>query len=530
VLLAAGVITDAMLEEALRRQQATGERIGAALIALGYVTDVDIAETLGKQLGLPFLFGDFPVDPNVARLVPEATCRRLQAIPFAREGIRVKVAMVDPLDMAALNDLALATRSEVLPHVATAHDVERAILKVFGAPVEADVSLVAGDSQAVRVVQRLIERAVEDRASDIHIEPLADGVRVRLRVDGVLTEVQRFPRGLLPAVISRIKVLADLDIAERRLPQEGRVELQVAGRTVDLRVATLPTVHGEKAVLRLLDRSQALQTLEELGLAPDDFAQVRAMIARPHGLVLVSGPTGAGKTTTLVACLAEIDARSRNVVTIEDPVEYLLPGLNQTQVNPKIGLTFADGLRAILRQDPDVVMVGEIRDRETAEIAVRAALTGHLVLSSIHTNTAAATPGRLLEMGIEPFLVASSLVGVVAQRLVRRLCVRCRRARAVTAEEARLYGLPGDGTVFEPVGCPHCGNLGYRGRVGVFEVLPVDSLIRAGILDRVPGSELEAAARARGMRSLWEDGVAKALAGVTSLAEVLRVAFAEATP
>jgi type IV pilus assembly protein PilB len=524
VLLAAGLIRPEDLEEALRRQKESGRRLGEVLVEMGVLGAMDIAEILAEQLGLPFLYGAFPVDPEVARQVPEGTCRRLEAIPVRREGMAVVVAMADPLDMLALNELQLATRSEVLPAVATPQDIERAIERAFRHG--ADARDLESDSWAVRTVQEIIERGVRERASDIHFEPQEDALRVRMRVDGLLVEVERMPKAVEAALLSRVKVLSNLDISERRLPQDGRVEVRVAGRPIDLRVATMPTIHGEKAVLRLLDRGEGLKPLEELGLSSEDLARLRALIRRPYGLLLVTGPTGSGKTTTLMTCLKEINAVERNVITIEDPVEYTLPGVNQTQVHPRIGLTFAEGLRAILRQDPDVVMVGEIRDRETAEIAVRAALTGHLVLSTVHTNSAAATPARLLDMGVEPYLVAASLIGVVSQRLARRLCVRCRRPRAVAPEEVRL-GVPEDAQLYEPVGCPHCNGLGFRGRIGLFEVLVSGAELKEQILAKASQQALAVTAVKTGMRPLLVDGVAKALAGITSLEEVLRVAFQE---
>lgn len=522
VLLAAGLVSAAEIEEALAVQRRTGQRLGEVLVQLGRLTDVDIAETLGQQLGLPFLYGTLPVDEEVARLVPEATCRRLLAIPLRREGLSVKVAMADPLDMLAMNELSLATRAEVLPVVATPADIRRAINQVFRQRTE--TGLAEGD-RAIRLVQELIERGVRERASDIHIEPQENELRVRMRVDGMLFEVERLSKAVEAALLTRVKVISNLDIAEHRLPQDGRVEVTVDDRPIDLRVAVMPTIHGEKAVLRLLDRTGGVKRLEEIGLSASDLALVRQMIQRPYGLVLVTGPTGSGKTTTLINALREINSSERNIITIEDPVEYTVPGVNQTQVHPRIGLTFADGLRAILRQDPDVVMVGEIRDRETAEIAVRAALTGHLVLSSMHTNSAAATPSRLLDMGVEPFLLASALTGVVAQRLARRLCPRCRRGRPPTAEERLQFQLSGEETVFDAVGCPHCNGVGYRGRIGLFEVLVVSPTIRDAILAKAPSRQLYQIAREAGMRPLVEDGVAKAFLGLTSLSEVRRAAF-----
>lgn len=529
VLVSAGVITEQQLITALNVQRRSGgARLGQVLVALGYLTEVDLAETVARIARLEFRGGPLEVDVNVARLVTPEQARRWQALPIAREEGAVVVACSDPFDVLALEDIRLAVGGTVRPVVVTERDLDRAIQDALGGAPTATERPRVGEGVLVQLLDDLVARAVRDQASDLHLEPTADGVRVRLRVDGVLVEATRLDASVHAGLISRVKVLAELDIAEHRAPQDGRAELDVLGRHIDARISVLPTIHGEKAVLRLLDRSQRLQSVEELGMDADALARFRRMIRRPHGMVLATGPTGSGKTTTLMASLVALNRPDSNIVTLEDPVEYRVPGVNQVQIGVKLG--FADGLRAILRQDPDIVMVGEIRDAETAELAVRAALTGHLVLSSVHTNSAAATPGRLMDMGVEPFLVASSLAGVVAQRLLRRLCPRCKQPRRPTDEELALFSaLAPDETVYAAVGCAHCRRTGYLGRTGVFEVLSVTAAVRDLIARRARADELAELARAEGMQSLLENGMAKVRAGFTSLDEVRRAVYTEET-
>jgi type IV pilus assembly protein PilB len=452
-LVASGLISEEQLQAAISVQRRTpGKRLGEVLVSLGYLSDADLAQATARQANLEFRYGNFPVDPKIARMLSADQIQRWRALPIGDEHGRIVVAFVESCDLLAMDDVRLALGRDIKPVIVTQRDFERALDRAHGvqatsptrSAVEADIEtavrqvaaaatqplaatnasavlrpsetqsaarLVAvSEGHVVKLLDDLLSRAVRDRASDLHVEPQEKDVRVRMRVDGALAEVQRIELAILAPLISRIKVLADLDIAEHRMPQDGRTEVRIGGHTVDARISILPTIHGEKAVLRLLIKSQQLQSLDDVGIKGATLQRVLAMLAHPYGMVLVAGPTGSGKTTMLMAALSLLNEPDRNIVTVEDPVEYQIPGINQVQVNTRAGVDFAQGLRAILRQDPDVVMVGEIRDRETAEIAVRSALTGHLVLSSIHTNSAAATPNRLLDMGIEPYLVASSLV------------------------------------------------------------------------------------------------------------------------
>lgn len=547
ILISAGLISPRQLQIALDQQKKTGDRLGEVLVSLGFVTEFDMARALAEQLGYPFIPNpQMEMEPGVAALISEEMARKYTAIPVRLEGNNLVVALWDPLNFLALDDISMACGRRVKPAVSPRKAIERAILAAYTvAQTEAaeapdpaagylstPFDLEEGQESAViRQVNGLITQALSLRATDLHLEPLESRVRVRFRVDGLLQEGTPLPKASYPPVLTRIKVMAGMDIAERRLPQDGRIEVELQGRRLDLRVNTVPTIHGEKVAIRILDRSAALLGLEELGMTPDVVRQLRAVLAHPHGLFLVTGPTGSGKTTTLMAVLTELNEGTRQILTIEDPVEYHLPGVNQVQVNPKAGLTFAVGLRAFLRQDPDIILVGEIRDRETADIAVRAALTGHLVLSTLHTNSAAAAAARLIDMGVEPFLLASSLTGVLAQRLVRRLCPHCRQPYRVDPEDPdypllEVEGLAG-ATLYRPGGCGHCDQTGYQGRLAIAELLPVTGEIRQLIARRATPSELRAAAAARGLRSLWQDGLLKAVEGVTTLEQVKRVALVE---
>lgn len=551
ILIENGLITREQLEEALRVQRRTGRRLGRILVDLGYVTEDVILEVLEYQLGIPRVsLADITPDAELVKSFPEPLVRRHKVVPVKKEGNRVMVALADPLNVVAIDDLRVATGYDVYPVMATEREIEEAIERFFGpAGVQRAVQEVAVgmpaeeeqragaeeaaavDAPVVRLVNSLIEGAINQKASDIHIEPQENRVRVRYRIDGVLREVMSLPTRIQAAVISRIKIMAGMDIAEKRIPQDGRVQMKYADREIDIRISTMPTVFGEKAVLRLLDKSVALLKLDQLGFSPDNLARFQNLIKSAYGMLLLTGPTGSGKTTTLYAVLNELNGPEKNIITIEDPVEYSLPGINQTGVNPKAGLTFAVGLRAILRQDPDIVMVGEIRDRETAEIAVRAATTGHLVLSTLHTNDAAGAFTRLIDMGIEPFLVAPSVLGVVAQRLVRVICSRCRTAYTVEpgAPERAFLGAPDEQplTLYRGRGCGACGHTGYRGRTSIQEVLAVTKEIRALINARAPADRIRQQAVEEGMVPLKEDGIRKVLQGITTVDEVVRVAYVE---
>jgi type IV pilus assembly protein PilB len=558
LLVSAGLITEQQVQEAIAAQKSTGLRLGEVLINLGFVTEQDLASTLAQQLSLAFYPNpESEVDPLTARLVPESVARRYKAMPLKVEDGVVLLAMVDPTNFMAEEDIAMQTGRKVRRVVVTEKGLNRALIRAYGlggtgaaanaatamqevaaaaeaplidqAPRVFDLDANQGN-QTVRMVNTIIEQAVRQRASDIHIEPMNNTIRVRYRVDGVLTEANPLPRAQYNSFLTRVKVMAAMDIAERRIPQDGRIEVEAAGRKLDIRVSTVPTIYGEKLALRILDRSQGLRKLDELGLEPPQLKLYREMIHRPNGILLVTGPTGSGKTSTLMATLSELNKVDRNIMTVEDPVEYQIDGINQVQVNVKAGLTFAAGVRSFLRQDPNVIMVGEIRDAETADIAVRAAMTGHLVLSTLHTNSAAGAFGRLINMGVEPFLLASATVGVVAQRLVRRLCSRCKEPYTISPEDPAAYML---GEVHSPVqlfrarGCPSCDRTGYVGRLALLEILPVTNRIRELVARSAPAAEIEQAAVSAGMRTLWFDGVAKARAGLTTLEEVQRVAFME---
>lgn len=546
-LLEMGKITEEQLKEALRFQDRQGGRkepLGRTLVKLGYCTEEDVARALAKRYGVPYLsLEEHPVDEAAASLLTPETARRYGALPVGFANEKLMVAMMNPGDIIAIDDLRIITGYDIQPVVIPDSELEAAIERAgrTGAEVEqapeeeqaaevAEEPAEAAEKPAVNLANLIFNQAVRAGASDVHIEPLEKTLRVRFRIDGVLHDVLHPPRRLHPALVSRIKVMANMDIAERRVPQDGRITLKIEGKVVDVRVASLPAVYGEKLTLRLLDRTGRLITLEELGFPPAGLARYKEFIRLPHGFILVTGPTGSGKSTTLYATLAELNSVEKHIITLEDPVEYRLDGVNQVQVNPKAGLTFASGLRAFLRNDPDIIMVGEIRDRETARIAVESALTGHLVLATLHTNDAAGAITRLTDMEIEPFLTASSLVCIVAQRLARLLCTHCREPYRLRRKEI-LASVPDfplapeeeEVTLFRPRGCIRCSNTGYRGRTGLYELLPVTETIQRLALERRSAREIKEAALAEGMLPLRRDGLQKVKDGVTSLEEVLRV-------
>ena len=492
--------------------------------------------------GVPFVdILEYPIDRDVATSVSATLCRRHRVLPIARENLTLVVAMADPGDILALDDVSAATRLRIRPVAADPKDLATATDRYHRADDELSdlkhaLSEGAGpdrdsvveeedDAPIVRFVNLLISQAVQDRASDIHVEPGESRLRVRYRIDGVLKEVQSVPSSIQSGVISRLKIMSELDIAERRRPQDGRIAVMHQGRKIDLRVATLPTVHGEKVVMRILDTSGSAKSIKDLNLMGRNAQAFRDGYTRPNGMILVTGPTGSGKSTTLYTAIQEVSKPTVNVITVEDPVEYRMAGINQVQVNQKAGLTFASALRSILRQDPDVVLIGEIRDHETAQIAIEAALTGHLVMSTLHTNDAPSAVTRLVEMGIEPYLVASALVTVVAQRLARRLCDKCKRPTKYDEDYLAKIGLliEEDETVYEPVGCSQCAETGYRGRLALHEVMTVDEEIERQTVARSSASEIGRTAISAGMLSLRQDGWNKVCAGLTSIEEVLRV-------
>ena len=517
-------------------QSETGEPLDTVLTRLGMVSEQALARAIAEAAGLRIATAaDFPAEPLAADRLSSRFLRDARAVPLRETATAVEVAFVDPLSTDARHALAFALQRPVVPLVARSGDMEVALDRLYpealagpgeaGEADEADVERLkdlSSDAPVVRAVNALIGRAVESQASDIHIEPTEDSLKIRLRVDGALRDEDPLPAHLKAAFVSRIKVMAGLNIAERRLPQDGRIRLAVRGHEIDLRVATSPTIHGESVVMRILDRSNLALEFGSLGFDEDTLARFLRVLRQPHGIVLVTGPTGSGKTTTLYASLASMNTADRKILTIEDPIEYRLAGINQTQVSPQIGLTFAAALRSFLRQDPDVMMVGEIRDLETAQVAVQAALTGHTILSTLHTNGAAAAVTRLLDMGVEPFLITSTLNAVLAQRLVRRLCPHCREAFSPTPEMFEALGVSPAGLdrLWRPVGCPECGGSGFRGRIALLELLVSDADTERLILARAEARDIQAAA---GLRTMLEDGLVKARAGLTTLDEVLRV-------
>ncbi len=514
----------------------TGEPFDTVLTRLGMVSEQALAGAIAQAAGLRIATAaDFPAAPVAADRLSPRFLRDARAVPLRETHAGVEVAFVDPLSPDSRHALAFALERAIIPLVARSGDLEIALDRLYpdavaapgeaGGADEADVERLkdlSSDAPVVRAVNALIGRAVEAQASDIHIEPTEDALKIRLRIDGALRDEEPLAAQLKSAFVSRIKVMAGLNIAERRLPQDGRLRLAVRGHEIDLRVATSPTIHGESVVMRILDRSNLPLDFQSLGFDDDILARFLRVLRQPHGIVLVTGPTGSGKTTTLYASLAAMNTADRKILTIEDPIEYRLAGVNQTQVSPQIGLTFAAALRSFLRQDPDVMMVGEIRDLETAQVAVQAALTGHTILSTLHTNSAAAAVTRLLDMGVEPFLITSTLNAVLAQRLVRRLCPHCREAFAPTPETFAALG-PGAAGVdrlWRPVGCEDCGGQGFRGRIALLELLVTDAESERLILARAEARDIQAAA---GLRTMLEDGLVKARAGLTTLEEVLRV-------
>ena len=537
-----GLCTREQVDSAIEVARRTGDLPEQVLLQQGSLTPDGLAQALAERYGLDYVdLSAFKIDMAAANLVSSQVAKRYDALPIAFLDERtLLVAMSDPANVLAIDDIAILTGFEIRAAVATTFDVVDAISRLtrlgdsVEAAVEEDDSRAAeilelhesaDDAPVVKLVHQLVAQAVEASASDLHIMPGDDALRVRFRIDGVLRDVTSVPRRMAAGVISRIKIMAELDISERRVPQDGRVGLTVDGHHVDLRVVSVPTVRGEGIVMRILDKDAVALDLAQLGMLPGELTRFARAYGQAYGAVLVTGPTGSGKSTTLYAALNEVNSAEKNIVTIEDPVEYEIDGITQIQVNPKAGLLFETGLRAIVRADPDIIMVGEIRDRETAKIAVEAALTGHLVLSTLHTNDAATTITRLIEMGVEPFLVASSIDCVVAQRLVRTLCQQCKRRVILPMTTLREYGYQAsfDVEAYEPVGCKLCGGSGYRGRTGIYEVMTVSPEIRSLTLERRSASDVLELAVSQGMRRLRDDGLEKVKQGRTSVSEVARV-------
>ena len=542
LLVNQGKLTARDLDRALNARDETGSVLEQVLVNLGLVSEGDVTQALAELLQLPFVAAEeFPdVMPEVEGLQPDFLRTHLiYPLKLDESGLSLAMAVAD--DPFALKALRLATGQRIHPCVANPSDIEKALSSQDEPEREDDddelgtdvgdfvehLRDLASEAPVIRLVNLIIGRVIDMRASDIHLEPFDDGLHVRYRVDGVIRTEEIVSPQLSPAVNSRVKLMAHLDIAERRLPQDGRIKTRVKGRELDLRVSTIPTVHGESVVMRVLDRTSVRYSLESMGFEADTLTRFNQLLGRPHGILLVTGPTGSGKTTTLYAALSKIDSDAHKIITVEEPVEYQLEGINQIQVHQQIGLSFARALRSILRQDPDIIMIGEMRDTETAQIAVQSALTGHLVLSTLHTNTAAGAIIRLQDMGVEPYLITSSVNGVLSQRLVRRLCPHCKEAYVPDPQVVKESGMDRLGLsaprLWRAVGCPQCRQTGYSGRTGIHELLVMDDVMRRGILDGLDSASLHTKATAAGMHTLYEDGLRKVADGVTTLDELLRV-------
>ena len=555
LLLENNLIDEDQLNEALVEHNDSGKSLGRVLIDRGVLTEGQLTSVLAEQIGIRYVdLTSYDVDPEAATLVDANLARRYTIMPIDFDHGKLMVAMADPTNVFALDDVRIMTGMEILPVVSTRDDIKTAIDRYFRATTEVEETFeelpsiemeeeeeeedvrewelkdAGEDAPIVKYVNLIITEAVQEHASDVHIEPGEKDVRIRYRIDGVLHEIRRSPRKIHPGLVSRIKILASMNIAERRVPQDGRFHMDAGKQVIDLRVATLPTVHGEKVVLRILDRASILISLSDLGIEAQPLGVFSTSFKRPYGTVIVTGPTGSGKTTTLYAALSELNRREVNVITVEDPVEYQLKGINQVQVNTKVGLTFAATLRSILRCDPDIVMIGEIRDPESAKMAIESALTGHLVLCTLHTNDAPSAITRMVEMGIEAFLIASAVDSVISQRLARRLCTRCKEKTTYKTEYLEEIGFLSEDdetamTLYKakPGGCPFCNGTGFRGRVGLYEVLSVDEDIEKLVVTMATAHTIGMAARENGMRTLRQDGWVKVKRGVTSVEEVLRV-------
>lgn len=562
LLIEEKLITERQLNRALEVQQKSNEKLEKILVQLGFLSEKDITEVMGKQMGVMFVDLEFQnIDPELIRTVPEHLVRRYKIVPIGQMDNKLTLAMVDPLNVLAIDDIRLITGFDIQPVICTEDGVQKIIERHLGttelqeveetvkgiSPMESGQNLEAiqeeeeisidklkelvDEAPIVRVVNLIISQAINDKASDIHIEPEPKQVRVRYRIDGVLHDVMNPPKHIQAPMISRVKIMASMDISERRLPQDGKIHIRNNDREFDLRVSTIPTIHGEKVVMRILDKSSIMLGLDKLGFFADTKEKFEEMISKPYGMILVTGPTGSGKSTTLYSCLNKLNTGVQNIITIEDPIEYQLTGVNQVGVNEKAGLNFANALRSFLRQDPDIIMVGEIRDSETARIAIEAALTGHLVLSTLHTNDAPAAITRLIEMGIEPFLVASAVIGVLAQRLARNICTNCKEPFTPPAESIKKFGLgmySGEEIRFyRGRGCDNCKNTGYKGRTGIYELMAMSDRCRSLTLQRASSTEIRKVAMEETMRTLQDDGIRKVLDGITSIEEMLRVVFME---
>ncbi|WP_053219017.1 GspE/PulE family protein [Virgibacillus senegalensis] len=532
LLKEAGVLTEAEIVDTLANKK-NGQKLGDALLEQGYITEQQLLEVLELQLGIQSvsLYG-YPIDQQLTELVPKEMAQRNVLMPLSLRENTLTVAMNDPMDYFSIDDLELSTGFDIKPVIASKDDILQAINKYYDLEnftIEAEESELAEDAPAVRVMDQLLQTGVHLKASDIHIDPAEDSLSVRYRVDGMLHKERTIPKRLQNSLTARTKIMANLNITETRLPQDGRIRVVIDEKPIDLRISILPTVFGEKIVIRILDLTNIVKKLSDLDLSEANYQHYRKLIQQPSGLILLTGPTGSGKTSTLYASINQLNREDVNIITVEDPVEYQLEGINQVQVNTKIGLDFAAGLRSILRQDPNIIMVGEIRDMETAEIAVRSSLTGHMVFSTLHTNSAMAAIPRLFDMKIEPYLVVSSLSGIMAQRLVKQICKDCMQSRELNEMEKDIfqrYNIPIE-QIYEGKGCNSCRQTGYKGRTAIHELLVIDDTIRQKMMDNRSMSDLKQYLKARGMKFLIDDGLEKVKKGSTSLEEVLRVATEE---
>jgi general secretion pathway protein E len=550
LLIERGKLDAGALERALRLQQDSGGKLGALLVTLGLIAQRDVSEALAAQLGLPMLeMAGYPELPILEERVSARFLRDARALPVREDDHELALAMADPTDTFTIEAFAMVTGRAVRPMVAIPTELDAALERLYGAgksaqgqimsdleqrvdeiDFDADVQQLkdlASEAPVIRLVSLVITNALEARASDIHIEPFENRLIIRYRIDGVLHEIESPPKRLSAAVISRVKIMANLDIAERRLPQDGRIRLRLQGKEIDLRVSTVPTMHGESVVMRILDKGGVALDFDRLGFLDDTLERFMKALLQPNGILLVTGPTGSGKTTTLYTALDRLNKPDVKILTVEDPVEYQMAGINQIQVKPQIDLTFANALRSIVRQDPDVIMIGEIRDLETAQIAVQSALTGHLVLSTVHTNDAPSTINRLLDMGVEDYLLTSTVVGIQAQRLVRTLCVHCKEPYTALPEMVEQLGLrrfvpTGPVVMYHGKGCPQCANTGFTGRLSIIEVMAMTDALRTLVMKHANSMELKAQALSDGMITMYEDGLRKAAMGVTTLEEVMR--------
>lgn len=556
MLVAADVLTEQQLGWALDQQKQSYRRLGEILLDAGLAEDDDISEARALQLEMPYVqLGDYPIPSSVVSLVPEAVARTYTVVPLSTTDDKLAVAMANPMDVEAIDAVQRASRRRVEPILASESGIRLTLDQVYGSLGGADITASiqeaigdvevqsfdpdfggdiaevrrqSGQAPVVKTVNLVMQEAVKQRASDIHLEPRANHLEIRYRIDGALQHIRNLPRQLQAAVTSRIKIMAEMDISEKRRPQDGRIAVKIHNRNLDLRISTLPVQYGERVVIRVLDKSSQQFSLDKIGFAPRELEVFENLIRRPYGIILVTGPTGSGKTTTLYSALSRIKSVDTNIITCEDPIEYELDGVNQSAVNPRAGVTFAVQLRAILRQDPDVILVGEIRDPETAEIAFQAAMTGHLVFSTLHCNDAPSAITRLVDMGVEPYLIGSSVIGVLAQRLVRVLCPRCSIPYTPTQEDLETLGLREMGGKIEfhrPVGCNQCNMLGYSGRMSVFELMPVNDEIRRLAIKTPTADQVRDLALAEGMKTMREHAIEKILAGLTTVEEVRRKVF-----